>query len=303
MGFGETRELNMFEKGSTAVLSTPDFPFIVAVKGAGIYSFEEGDWFLQYSLTENIYKLMHVGKYIFGIGDYGTILRYEPYQKRWNHTSFPTTQRLWDITGNSTGLIVTHGGSNLFVSKDFGSSWSVIKPFQTLATKPLIRSLLYDHDRIYIGTQINKESGGLWQYSLQSEELLLVKKEEHSMISSIYKDCDGSLYITKGNALSGEGTIEKIERDTASWSTFQQPMAERAFLDLFMTDEKLYATTSKDKFGFSRIYEVFREGMTLLPIETVAGHGFRGAGFDNQLFISSPIESKWIGNTGEVRGH
>ncbi|WP_180321081.1 hypothetical protein [Cytobacillus oceanisediminis] len=58
----------MFDKGSTAVLSTPNLPFIVAVKQAGIYSFEDGDWFLQYGLTQNIYKLVQLGDFIFGIG-------------------------------------------------------------------------------------------------------------------------------------------------------------------------------------------------------------------------------------------
>ncbi|WP_010198872.1 hypothetical protein [Bacillus sp. m3-13] len=78
----------MFNKGSTAVLSTPDIPFIVAVKKSGIYSFEEGEWVLQYGLSQDIYKLVRLGRFIFGIGDYGTILRYEPYQKKWTHTTF-----------------------------------------------------------------------------------------------------------------------------------------------------------------------------------------------------------------------
>ena len=82
---------------------------------------------------------------------------------------------------------------------------------------------------------------------------------------------------------------------TAKWSTFHQHHSERAFLDLFRAGKKLYATTSKDENDISRIYEVNREMMALLPIETiVVGHGFRGAGLDDQLFISSPVESKWV---------
>ncbi|WP_211279013.1 beta propeller repeat protein [Sutcliffiella halmapala] len=290
----------MFHKGSTAVLSTPELPFLVAVKKAGIYSFEEGEWFLEYGLSQNIYKLVRLGQYIFGIGDYGTILRYDPYQQKWTHTSFPTTQRLWDITGNGTGLIVTHGGSNLYVSANFGSSWTVIKPFQSLGASPLIRALLYDKDYIYIGTQVNREHGGLWKYSMITRELTLVKKEEHSMISSICINDDDSLFITKGNVQLGEGSIEMTNSDRSQWLKFDQPISEKAFLDLFMANEKLYATSSKDEFGFSRIYEVDKEWMTLLPIETVEGHGFRGAGFDDQIFISSPVESKWIDNRYEV---
>lgn len=72
----------MFDKGSTAVLSTPNLPFIVAVKQAGIYSFEDGDWFLQYGLTQNIYKLVQLGDFIFGIGDNGTIIRYDLQRKK-----------------------------------------------------------------------------------------------------------------------------------------------------------------------------------------------------------------------------
>lgn len=286
----------MFERGATAVLTRPNLPFMVAVKNAGIYSFDEGEWFLQYGISQNIYKLLDLGHYIFGIGDQGTIVRYDHYQEKWNHTSFPTPQRLWDITGNRQGFIVTHGGSNLYVSNNFGSNWYIIKPFNSIAVKPFIRSLLYDHESVYIGTQINRSYGGLWKYCLSSRELQLVKKEENSMISSIFKDDDGYLFITKGNVLSGEGSIEMLCPHTNRWLTFEKPISEKAFLDVFIADKKLYVTTSHDNYGFSRIYQAQKESMTLLPIETVAGHGFRGAGFQDQLFICSPVESKWISN-------
>lgn len=292
----------MFDQGATAVLATRELPFMVAVKKAGIYSFEEGEWLLQYRMSENIYKLVNLGAYIFGIGDFGTIIRYNLQDNKWTHTSFPTPQRLWDITGNSQGLIVTHGGSNLYVSNNYGSNWYFIKPFQSLPVQPVIRSLLYDHDSIYIGTQINREYGGLWKYCLSTRELKLVKKETQTMVSSIYKDEDGFLFITKGEARSGKGSIEMLNPYRNRWIPFEQPISEKAFLDVFQADNKLYATTSHDEYGFSRIYEVNKDSLCLHPIETVAGHGFRGAGFKNQLFICSPVESKWIiNNCGESK--
>ncbi|KAF0818279.1 MULTISPECIES: hypothetical protein [unclassified Cytobacillus] len=284
----------MFDKGSTAVLSTPDLPFIVAVKQSGIYSFEDGDWFLEYGLSQNIYKLVKLGHFIFGIGDHGTIIRYDLHLKKWNQTSFPTAQRLWDITGNRQGLIVTHGGSCLYISTNFGSDWSVIKPFQDLQQRPLIRSLLYHQGSIYIGTQINEQYGGLWRYHVESGELKHIKKEKHSMVSSIYRDENDLLFIAKGNARSGVGTIEVLNPFSNCWDICQQPIAERAFLDIFEANEKIYATTSQDENGFSRIYEIDKNSLSLIPIETVTGHGFRGAGFEDQLFICSHRESKWI---------
>lgn len=286
----------MFDRGATAVLATREIPFMVAVKQEGIYSFEDGEWLLQYRMSENIYKLINLGAYIFGIGDYGTIVRYNLQENRWTHTSFPTPQRLWDITGNRHGLVVTHGGSNLYISNNFGSNWHIIKPFKSLAGQPLIRSLLYDHDSIYIGTQINREYGGLWKYSFSSRELKLIKKETQTMISSIYKDDDGYIFISKGESRSGKGSIEMLCPYQNRWIPFDQPIVEKAFLDLFSAERKLYATTSHDKDGFSRIYEVQKDSMCLHPIEIVAGHGFRGAGIENQLFICSPVESKWIVN-------
>ncbi|UII57550.1 hypothetical protein LS684_09010 [Cytobacillus spongiae] len=290
----------MFDKGSTAVLSTTESPFIVAVKKAGIYSFENGEWSLQYPITQNIYKLIHIEPYIFGIGDNGTILRYNPFRKKWTHTTFPTSQRLWDITGDETGLIITHAGSKLFLSKDFGSSWNVIKPFESLIHKPLIRSLFYQDGDVYMGTQINHQSGGLWKYSLITGQRTLVKQEAYSMISSIYIDQAGTLFIAKGNAHSGEGSIEMKSRFDLNWHSFQQPIAEKAFLDLFSVDDHLYATTSQDEYGYSRIYEINTKVNTLLPIETVQGHSFRGAGFKDELFICSPVESKWVFNRYKV---
>lgn len=74
----------MFERGATAVLSTPNLPFMVAFNKAGIYSLDDGEWFLEYSLSNNIYKLVDLGPFIFGIGDQGTVVRYDAHQKKWN---------------------------------------------------------------------------------------------------------------------------------------------------------------------------------------------------------------------------
>ncbi|MGI8386488.1 hypothetical protein [Robertmurraya sp. P23] len=290
----------MFDKGSTAVLSTPSLPFIVAVKNAGLYSFKKGKWFLQYSLPYSVYKLVQISPYIFGIGDNGLIVRYNPFNKKWTHTFFPTPQRLWDITGDDSGLIITHAGSKLYISYNFGSSWSVVHPFKDMTNRPLIRSLFKHKEHIYIGTQINKESGGLWMFSLRSGRLILVKKEQHSMISSIFIDNDDYLLIAKGNAWSKEGSIEMKWLHASKWTTFEQPISEKAFLDVFTVGKNLYTTTSKDEYGFSRIYEIDKHTATLMPIETIEGHGFRGAGFEDELFISSPIESKWIDRSYEV---
>ena len=289
----------MFEKGSTAVLSTPELPFVVAVKKAGIYSFIEGEWFLEYSLSHNIYKLVQIGSYIFGIGDNGTIIRYNSNTRRWVQTSFPTNQRLWDITGNEHGLIVTHGGSKLYISHNFGMNWSILKPFESFSKKPMIRSLFYHHDSIYIGTQINRENGGLWKYCLTSGELLLEKNEKQAMISSIHIDKNGCVYVSKGNGCLGEGTIEMKAPHIGEWQSFGNLISEKAFLDIFVVNDKLYATSSKNHYGFSRIYEICKDKMSLSPIETIEGHGFRGAGFEDQFFISSPVESKWICNPYE----
>jgi hypothetical protein len=290
----------MFEKGSTAVLSTSRLPFIVAVKNAGLYSFEKGEWLLQYPLSHSIYKLVCISPYIFGIGDNGLIVRYNPYNNKWTHTFFPTPQRIWDITGNESGLIITHVGSKLYISYNFGSNWSVIHPFKELSIKPFIRSLFLDKEHLYIGTQINRESGGLWRFSLESWELTRVKKESNSMISSIYIDCEDCLFIAKGNARSKEGSIEMKSLRGSRWRTFEQSIAEKAFLDVFNVGKHLYTTTSKDEYGFSRIYEIDKQSKILSPIETVEGHGFRGAGFKDELFISSPIESKWIDRSYEM---
>lgn len=291
----------MFEKGSTAVLSTSRLPFIVAVRNAGLYSFEKGEWLLQYPLSHSIYKLVCISPYIFGIGDNGLIVRYNPYNNKWTHTFFPTPQRLWDITGNESGLIITHVGSKLYISYNFGSNWTVIHPFKDLLIKPFIRSLFLYKEQLYIGTQINRESGGLWSFFLESGELTLVKKESNSMISSIYIDSENCMLIAKGNARSKEGSIEMKSLRGSRWRTFEQPIAEKAFLDVFNVGKHLYTTTSKDEYGYSRIYEIDKLSQILSPIETVEGHGFRGAGFKDELFISSPIESKWINRSYEMK--
>jgi hypothetical protein len=284
----------MFCNGSTAVASTSEMPFLVAVKKGGIYSFEEGEWLLQYPLSQEIYKLFPLGPYIFGIGDYGTIIRYHTFSKKWTRSAFPTTQRLWDICGHEGGLIVTHGGSKLYISQNFGSNWTIARPFKAVFNPPLIRSLFYHNGDIYIGTQVHREYGGLWKYSLSSQTLTLIKKEYQSMISAIYIDTDRRLIITKGTAFSGRGSVEMLLPDQPAWIVMNQPITERAFLDLFTSENQLFTTSSKDEYGYSRIYQLHFDQKKLVPIETVSGHSFRGAGHKEQLFIAGSDESKWI---------
>lgn len=284
----------MFDKGATAVVATPTMPFIIAVKKDGIYSFENGDWNLQYSMTQGIYKLVPIGPYLFGIGDHGTIIRYCQVSQKWTQTAFPTTQRLWDISGTSEGYIVTHGGSRLFTSSNFGSRWSIVAPFAGLEKPPLIRSLFYHKNHIYIGTQINKRHGGLWRYSLGTCTLELMKKESHSMISAIYIDAFDRIFLTKGNGQNNGGVIEMRKSPYSEWQVLNQPIFEKAFLDLFASKEKIFATTCRDEYGYSRIYQLDPWQLELNPIETVSGHSYRGACHNDQLLIAGSDESKWI---------
>ncbi|WP_153126539.1 hypothetical protein [Peribacillus tepidiphilus] len=95
------------------------------------------------------------------------------------------------------------------------------------------------------------------------------------MISAIYIDTDRRLIITKGTAFSSRGSVEILLPDQPAWIVMNQPITERAFLDLFTSENQLFTTSSKDEYGYSRIYQLHFDQKNLVPIETVSGHSFR----------------------------
>ncbi|GKU84567.1 hypothetical protein [Niallia sp. NCCP-28] len=286
----------MFTKGATAVASLSTGSFILSIKERGIYSFTNGEWKLEYPLSYSIYHFKVIGNYLFGVGEHGTIIRYNQKNDSWAESAFPTSQRLWGITGNDSGLIVTHAGSYLIISENFGKTWTTVQPFQHLQKRPIIRSLAIEENTIYIGTQIHKESGGLWEYNLDANSLIRIKEETVMMISAIYIDKQ-MICIAKGSCSTFNGCVEvnkKIGKTLSNWTRFAQTINEHAFLDVFISDGKIFACSSKDNYGYSRVYYGDSLKNEIIPFDTIRGHCFRGVYVNEDFMFAGSEESKWI---------
>lgn len=191
---------------------------------------------------------------------------------------------------------MTHAGAHLIVSENFGKTWKTIRPFQQLQKKPIIRSLAIQENNIYIGTQIHKEYGGLWEYNLDTNCLIRIKEENAMMISAIHIDKQ-MICIAKGASSTFNGCVEvnrKIGKSLSNWTKFTQKINEHAFLDVFISDGKIFACSSKDNYGYSRVYYGDYSKNEMIPFDTVRGHCFRGIYVNEDFMFAGSEESKWI---------
>jgi hypothetical protein len=62
----------------------------------------------------------------------------------WNVQRFPTKASSWNVCSNGTGTVIAHGDKVVYISRNFGSTWKVIRPFQLYGKHaPSIRSLFF----------------------------------------------------------------------------------------------------------------------------------------------------------------
>ncbi|MED3965143.1 hypothetical protein [Niallia taxi] len=287
------RILVMHANGATAVVSTSPNEFLVSIKGEGIYSFKHNRWKLIIPLQDSIYQLKKIGDYIMGVGERGRFIRLHERTGRWKTSFFPTSQRLWNIVGNDSGLVITHAGTQLLVSSDFGVNWKVISLFKELSVRPIIRSLTIHDEDLYIGTQIHKQNGGLWKYTLSSQQLVPVLHDEETMVSSIHVD-NSFLWLTTGACQTKKGTFAFRNHRDNKWHSLTCEIEERAFLGMVHFGEHIYVCSSKDEYGYSRIYHGDLSQMTLEPVETIKGHCFCIAASAEDLFLAGGEECKWM---------
>ncbi|MFC0270727.1 WD40/YVTN/BNR-like repeat-containing protein [Metabacillus herbersteinensis] len=286
----------MFHKGGTAVVSSSMGGYFVAVKGEGIYYYSpQGTWKRVFSTEQRILTIMEIGHTLFGAGENGMILRSMDNGETWSKTYFPTKASVWSLTGTNDGCIFAHGKHSIYVSENFGDSWIAFKPFQTLETPPVIRSLCVYGNQIVIGTQIHAQYGGIWLYDLNSGLLSHLKKEENTMISALLILDETYLLVAKGSVKGQKGTVELINLEKIpTYLSYNSLYPEESFLDLAENNGVIYATTSQDEHGYSRIYRVDLNEQLLQLFETTKGHGLRVANHAEEFFVAGLYESKWV---------
>ncbi|KKB72324.1 MULTISPECIES: WD40/YVTN/BNR-like repeat-containing protein [Bacillus] len=287
----------MFHKGATAVASSRRSGYFVAVKREGIfhYSCEQG-WKKLFQLKSKICSIAYVGRYVFGAGESGVIIRSADDGETWTMSSFPTNATIWSITGRSDGFVCAHGKHCIYTSDDFGASWNIIKPFSDLADPPVIRSLCIHGNSLYIGTQIHHENGGIWGYDLEKGTVCMVKKEADRMTASMIIFGGEWLVCAMGSKKGKRGAVEILNTRTNAEQRICAEIVEKeeSFLDVSENNGVIYVTSAQDHNKFSRIYQLDFFERELKWFDTIKGHGFRVANQKEHFFCAGLYECKCV---------
>ncbi|MGR3285693.1 WD40/YVTN/BNR-like repeat-containing protein [Bacillus sonorensis] len=287
----------MFHKGATAVAASRRSGYFVAVKREGIfhYSVDQG-WKKLFQLKSKICSITYIGRYVFGVGESGTIIRSADEGESWTMSSFPTNATIWSITGSNDGFVCAHGKHCIYTSDDFGVSWIIVKPFSDLAAPPVIRSLCIHGHHLYIGTQIHHVHGGIWAYDLERETVFMVKKEADRMTASMIVFDGEWLVCAMGSKKGKHGAVEVLNVYTHERRTIRSDIVEKeeSFLDVSEDNGVIYVTSAQDHNKFSRIYQLDFFECELKWFDTIKGHGLRVANQKENFFCAGLYECKFV---------
>jgi hypothetical protein len=279
---------------ATAVARSGNGDVVLATKeGVYLKTGEKWSCLLDY-FGKCIRDLSCQNEVILGIGDGGSFIKSQDGGQGWIVKRFPTQATGWSICSDSKGTVATHGDKVIYLSTDYGDTWSFVYPFQ-FEDAPSIRSLCLYQDRIYIGTKIHRTHGGVWCYELNSGRLSRIKAEENKMTASIlaYKEF---LITASGSCSESQGSIEFSSLNEAkggsyTWVTCCGAAQPKSFLDLSGDKGEIYATSTQNQEGYGLVVHVSLDTKQISPCNFVKGHGWRITGNARDYVVAGLYES------------
>lgn len=288
---------NLISKYSaTAVVSHPDGYFL-AVNGGILLLNKTGKERKVLDIDVRILDLKCSGDIIYGIGDNGVFIRSKDCGLTWEKRKLSTSGSIWSISCNEKGLVAAHGQHVVFLSRDFGRSWKIIKIFKNLENPPAIRSLYLDDYTLYIGTKIHAAYGGIWSLDLQKYRATQIKSEKSRMIASIQVH-NQFLVAASGSCKGNKGSVDFCEiptnhTESYRWQQCLNYTKENCYLDLSEDNGYLYTSTSKDQLGKGKVFQVSLKEKLLIPCGLVNGHGWRIANKQQEYLVAGLYESSY----------
>lgn len=276
--------------GATAVTKALNGDYILAANNGIILVKKNG---IQKELLKLDYRILDLtfnDSNIYGVGDNGTFIRSTDYGCTWEMTTLPTSGSIWSICTNNNGTVVTHGNYVLFLSSDFGKTWKILHPFQSLlGNKPSIRSIFLDGQFVFVGTKVHQQHGGIWRIDLQHFEMVRIKKDTR-MVAAILKHNQYIVSAT-GTCRGFKGTVEYCHASISSskqyqWEACESNCRERCYLDLSESEGFLYTTTSQDENGVGKVSRVYLDEKRIEPCAIVHGHGWRVSNQQNEFLVA-----------------
>ncbi|MCI3921135.1 hypothetical protein MO973_12900 [Paenibacillus sp. TRM 82003] len=278
---------------ATAVTRLSNGDIVVAAKD-GVYVRSGEVWIRSLtSLGKRIRDLTSQQEKVFGIGDGGTFIKSTDGGRSWTARRFSTQAPGWSICSDATGTVVAHGEKVLYISTDYGDTWSVVKPFQR-HDSPSIRSLCLYQNFIFIGTKIHSSQGGVWCYDLNDGTAERIKAEDQRMISSMLTYKQFLITASGGSCSSFNGSIDFCKmaggvKGSLEWETCHGQ--QQSFLDVNEDGGNIYATSTQNKEGYGTVSKVCLDAKEVLPCNLVKGHGWRISGKANNYFVAGLYES------------
>ncbi|WP_166240331.1 WD40/YVTN/BNR-like repeat-containing protein [Paenibacillus turpanensis] len=278
---------------ATAVTRVGNGNLVVATK-EGVFVRTGDTWIHSFmSLGKRIRDLTSQQERVFGIGDEGTFIKSTDGGRSWIARRFSTQASGWSICSDSKGTVVAHGEKVLYVSTDYGDTWSIVKPFEH-SHSPSIRSLCLNGNYIFIGTKIHSSQGGVWCYDLKAGTNNRIKVENQRMISSMLT-YNQYLITASGSCKSFNGSIEfcridDVFKGPAEWAACHGKQAQ-SFLDLSEDGGTIYATSTQNTEGYGMVSHVCLDSKEISPCNLVKGHGWRISSKDNNYFVAGLYES------------
>ncbi|WP_088042321.1 hypothetical protein [Bacillus sp. EAC] len=295
---------NMFS--STAVSRTESGSVVLATSNNGLLIEKDGHWIHSLSqLNYHIRDLKCVGKMIYGVGENGVFIKSENEGKDWSIKHFPTKASVWSLCCNSKGLVIAHGEKVIYISTNFGETWKVISPF-TVNNSPSIRSLCLFEDKLFIGTKIHPENGGIWMLDLNTFESVRVKVETEKMISSMLVH-DELLVAVSGSCRGKNGVLEFIplpsirNKSEHKWNACYSADGQGSYLDICAHNGILFTSSTQNESGYSTVSRVYLEKQLLVPCDYVKGHGWRICNENENYIVAGQHETRvYLSNAQRV---
>lgn len=280
--------------GATAVTKGTDGDYFLAVNEGIVLIKKDGSKSTQLKLKSRILDLKCNGQTLYGVGDEGTFIKSVDYGNTWVTKKMKTRGSIWSLCCNDEGTVVTHGNHVLFLSHDFGETWTVIKPFHSLKDDmPSIRSILLDGQHVLLGTKMHRQYGGIWRLDLTRYHMTRIKKDTR-MISSIIKHKQfivSAIGTSKGCKGSIEFCQESCLMNKLKWETCESETDENCYLDLSENDDFLYTTTAQDLNGVGKVSRVFLDEKRVTPCAFIHGHGWRVSNYKNEFLVAGLYSS------------
>lgn len=283
---------------ATAVTRLEDGKMLLATTNKGLFLQEEGKWkLLWHGFNKKIRDLDSNGPLIYGVGDEGIFLRSLNGGIDWMVQRFPTRASIWNVCSNLQGLVVAHGEKMLYISMNFGDSWTTFNPFHFCSSSsPSIRSLYLHKDKLFIGTKIHPEYGGIWLLDLPSGKMQRVKKEKNHMTSAMTVS-DDYFISASGSCRGKSGKIEFcsideiMQNDPLAWHHCHSETPVRSYLDLSAHEHVMYATSSQNERGISTVSRIFIKEGKMEVCGFIKGHGWRISNKQEDYLVAGLYES------------